>query len=529
MTTATADGTASLDKALDVLEAIGASMQGLSQAQLADQLGLPRTTLYRMLGTLVARGLVRRDAERRVYCLGFRCFEYARQAYAMPDVVAAATPELRMLRDLTGETAYLAVRDGNEVLSLERYDGAHSHRSAAVLGQRKPMHCTSQGKAILSAMPEAERAALVRDLALRRLTARTITDRRRLNAELKLTSERGYSIDDEEIVLGVRCVGAPIVDGQQRVRGAISVAGPAYRLTVSRLELLGPEVAQAARRIGQQLAGSGTLTGDAASTLIDGEWAFEGAFPRWSPFDQCLYWADALAPAVRRFDGKEDRALATLASPIAGLVPDEHGVLVRREGGWDHVDREGRSRAVSGWPDAPLFALCRAPDGELWASQPSGTEWKVGTWSAEQRFRVHWKVSERVDALAWNIDGTWLYAAAPESGSIYRMQPGQRIVRRLATMPKGSGRISGLALDASEGIWTALKGGWGVVRFAPDGTLDRVVGLPVPSPTGVCVGGPDRSVLYVTSARHEVPIEVLADAPLSGRLFAVPTEVGGIT
>ena len=75
-----AEGTASLDKALDVLDAIGSSAAGLAQADLAAQLALPRTTLYRLLGTLVARGLLRRDPLRRVYCLGFRCFEYARTA-----------------------------------------------------------------------------------------------------------------------------------------------------------------------------------------------------------------------------------------------------------------------------------------------------------------------------------------------------------------------------------------------------------------------------------------------------------------
>jgi len=83
-----AEGTASLDKALDVLDVVGQSASGLSQAELAAQLALPRTTLYRLLGTLVARGLLRRDPLRRVYCLGFRCFEYARTAYAMPDLVA---------------------------------------------------------------------------------------------------------------------------------------------------------------------------------------------------------------------------------------------------------------------------------------------------------------------------------------------------------------------------------------------------------------------------------------------------------
>ncbi|KAF1020409.1 MAG: Pectin degradation repressor protein KdgR [Paracidovorax wautersii] len=235
-----AEGAGTLDKALDVLDAIGEVPAGLSQSDIAERLQLPRTTVYRLLGTLVARGLLRRDPLRKVYCLGFRCFEMARQVYAMPDLAAAAAMEMRLLRDLTGETSYLAALDGLDVLSLERCDGAHSQRSAAVLGQRKPVYCTSQGKAILSALDAATRDAIVRDVTLKPLTPHTITDRRRLQAELRITAARGYAIDDEEIVLGVRCVGAPIVDAQGQVRGAISVAGPAYRLTRARLELLGP-------------------------------------------------------------------------------------------------------------------------------------------------------------------------------------------------------------------------------------------------------------------------------------------------
>ncbi len=529
MTTLTAEGTASLDKALDVLDAIGESAQGLSQAQLAERLGLPRTTMYRMLGTLVARGLVRRDPERRVYCLGFRCFEYARQAYAMPDLVSAASPELRTLRDLTGETSYLAVLDGNEVLSLERCDGAHGHRSAAAVGERKPLHCTSQGKAILSAMDAPAREALVKELTLRALTPRTITDRRRLNAELKLTAARGYAIDDEEIALGVRCVGAPIVDAEGKVRGSISVAGPAYRLTMHRLELLGPEVALAARRIGQQIAVSRAVAADdGASTLIEGEWAFNGAFPRWSAAQQCLYWVDTLAPAVRRCDGQSDQVLATLESPISGLVLSDHGVLVRHESGWVRVDAQGRARAVSGWPSEPLRALVAGPDATLWISQSSSRlECRVGSWSPSERFRPQWRLTEPIDALAWDAAGACLYGAAPDSGSIYLMQPGQRSVRRLATVPKGSGRLGGLALDATGGVWTALKDGWSVVRFSLDGTLDRVVGLPVPCPTDLTLGGKDGGTLYVTTARHELSIESLGSAPLSGRLFAVAAAQAG--
>ncbi|RYY73119.1 MAG: IclR family transcriptional regulator, partial [Comamonadaceae bacterium] len=285
-----ADGTGSLEKALDVLDAVGAAPEGLGQSDIAERLALPRTTVYRLLATLVARGLLRRDPLRKVYCLGVRCFELARQAYAMPDLVAAATTELRMLRDLTGETTYLATLEGAEVVSLERHDGAHSQRAAAALGQRKPVHCTSQGKAILSAMAPEARDALVKDLSLKPLTPHTITDRRKLQAELKVIAARGWSMDDEEIVLGVRCVGAPIVDAQGAVRGAISVAGPAWRVTRERAELLGPEVAEAARRIGSQLRGAASGPRDPSLQAIDGPWAFHGAFPRWCARSGDLFW-----------------------------------------------------------------------------------------------------------------------------------------------------------------------------------------------------------------------------------------------
>jgi len=153
----TGEGTAALEKALDVLQAIGASASGISQAQLAEQVPLPRTTLYRIIATLVDRGMIRRDPTRKVYRLGFNYLEMVRNAYLEPDLVSAASEELRALRDLTGETSYLAVLDGNQVLSLERCDGAHTQRSAASLGQGKPIYCTGQGKAILSALSSAAR------------------------------------------------------------------------------------------------------------------------------------------------------------------------------------------------------------------------------------------------------------------------------------------------------------------------------------------------------------------------------------
>jgi DNA-binding IclR family transcriptional regulator/sugar lactone lactonase YvrE len=528
MTSSTGEGTGSIEKALDVLDAIGEAPEGLGQSDLAERLGLPRTTVYRLLATLVTRGMVRRDPLRKVYRLGFRCFEMARQAYAMPDLVAAAALELRALRDLTGETSYLAALDGREVISLERCDGAHSQRSAAVLGQRKPVHCTSQGKAILSVMPDAARDAIVREAVLKPLTPLTITDRRRLQAELRITRSRGYAIDDEEIVLGVRCVGAPIVDAAGEVRGAVSVAGPAYRLTRARLELLGPELAEAGRRIGAQLQPAGAPTApttDAAVTALPGPWAFHGAHPLWSTDGRRLWWADALAPTVRVFEDGQDRELATFDAPIVGLLRQDDEVIVVHERGAWRIDADGRSTPVLPALSQPVLAVCNGAGDDLWAAvglPESGAA--VGRLRVDGTLDVHWRIGEPVQGLGFNPHDGVLYATAPGSGTLLMLQPGQGAVRRLATVPRGSGRVSGLAFDAQGGIWTALCEGWSVVRYLPDGQLDRVVGLPVPCATDLAIrpaGSVEaaRETLVITSARHAVSIDALTSAPLSGRLL----------
>ncbi len=524
----TSEGTASLDKALDVLDAVGSSPAGLSQADLAQRLQLPRTTLYRLLGTLVQRGLLRRDPLRRIYGLGMRCFEYARAAYAMPDLVAAAGVELRALRDMTGETVYLAARDGLDVVALERCDGAHSQRSQSALGQRKPLHCTSQGKAILAALPADQREALVKELPMTAVTPRSTTDRRRLLAELRITAARGWSVDDEEIVPGVRCCGAAIVDATGAVRGSISVAGPAFRLTSERVELLGPEVADAARRIGAQLSATQTPRTSGEAAVVPGPWAFEGAWPQWHAALGLLVWADTLGPTLHAATADGDRILAHADAPIEALLPVPGGVAARWGPGWHQVALDGTvgnaETATSELPRPQTLALCTDPAGQLWSCTADGNRWLVGAIVGAVDGHAGWYLDEPVTALAWDAAGELLHMAAPGSGTVWTARRGSPALRRLATLPKGSGRLAGLAVDAAGGVWSALRGGWGVVRLEADGTLDRMVALPVPCPSGVALGGADGCTLFVTSARDAVSREALEAAPLSGRLFSLRTD-----
>jgi IclR family acetate operon transcriptional repressor len=524
----TGAGTASLEKALDVLEAVGASPQGIGHLELAGRLGLPRTTVYRILSTLVARGMVWRDPFRRVYCLGARAIELARQAYSMPDLVAAARQELRALRDFTGETTYLAALDGVDTVSLERCDGAHHTRSAAVLGVRKPLYCTSQGKAMLAKLAPEERNAIVADIIMKPLTAHTIIDRRELRRELQRIAERGYAVDDEEIVPGVRCVGAPIIDPSGKVRGAISVAGPAFRMTLERINQLGPEVAEVGRRIGAQLGATEVRTIAEPSSAIAGSAAVHGALPRWSQPHGCLFWADTEGRCVRRLAHGRDQAIAGVDSPVTALERLREGVLVAHRNGWHVVDPEGQVGGRSGWPGNELRALCVRPGGELWGVMQRDGDCFVGALAFAGDFLHKWQIAETIDAIAWDRQGETLYGIAPAASSILVMHSGSRSIHRLATMPKGSGTPGGLALDEEGGVWTALVDGWSVVRFSAEGQLHRVVALPVPRPTDVGFGGSRRHTLYVTTSRAALSRETMGTAPLSGRLFELDVESTGI-
>jgi DNA-binding IclR family transcriptional regulator/sugar lactone lactonase YvrE len=523
------DGTAALDKALDVLDAVGRAPDGLAQVDLGAALGLPRTTLYRLLGTLTVRGLLRRDALRRVYRLGPKCFEYARASFAMPDLVAAAMGELRALRDMTGETTCLSMLDGREVVALERCEGAHGLRSNPSIGQRRPLHCTSQGKAILAAMPVPRRDAAVRDLPLPAHTPRTITDRRRLQADLRRSAALGWSIDDEESEPGLRCCGAAVLDADGEVRGAISVAGPAFRLSIERLERIGPEVAEAARRIGAQLSLAQPPAPAGEARVVAGDWAFEGAHPTWSARDAALYWADLRSSSIHVARAGHDAVVATLEAPIGAMLAlPGGGVAVRSGGRWLGVTADGAPAHVAGLPQLHRAgAACVAPGGAAWACVPEGERWRVAECAADGRTAGGWRLAEPAGALAWDAAGQTLAIAAPDSGTVWIASRDGTTLRRLATIPQGSGRLGGIAIDGRGGVWCALRGGWSVVRLEVDGTVERIVALPVPSPVDVGIGGEAGDTLFVTTAREAGDGESLDAAPLSGRLFAVDGIAGG--
>jgi IclR family transcriptional regulator, acetate operon repressor len=241
-------GVQSLNRALDILEALAAAGGTASLSDLAAPCGLPLPTLHRLASTLAGRGYLRQLPDRR-YCLGSRLIPLGAGAHAL--LGARALPVLRGLAELTGESANLAVLAQGSAEYVSQAPGRHTMRSFSEVGNRVALHCTGVGKALLAAMPNAQATALVGGGPLAMRTPATITDPGALHAELALIRARGYALDEGEMEVGVRCV-AMSVPGATPM--AVSVSGPAARMTDDLVEVAAAALRAASADLARQFA-----------------------------------------------------------------------------------------------------------------------------------------------------------------------------------------------------------------------------------------------------------------------------------
>jgi DNA-binding IclR family transcriptional regulator len=216
-------------KALALLDAFTLETPTLTLAELMERTSLPRATAFRLLATLEQCGYVVKDGVG--YRLGFKVFVLGNVVAEGLDLRRQARRHLAALRDETGETVQLAVLEDWQIVHLDR---ALSRQAVSYnvsrVGAILPAYCTALGKALLAFESEDMVYAWASTQELRRRTANTITTVDGLLAELRRVRERGYSIDDEERELGVRCVGAPVFDREGRPIAAISLGAPTGRL-----------------------------------------------------------------------------------------------------------------------------------------------------------------------------------------------------------------------------------------------------------------------------------------------------------
>jgi IclR family acetate operon transcriptional repressor len=235
------DSVQSLERAFELLELLTDSGGALGLSQLSSSSGLPLTTIHRLMGTLVRMGYVRRGGSRR-YVLGPRLIRLGERASQM--LGSWAKPHLAELVELTGETANLAMLEGDNVVYLAQVPGRHSMRMFTEPGRRLDPHCTAVGKAMLAQLPEAQVRDILKRNGMAARTASTITDPDLLTAHLGVIRHQGYALDEGEQEVGVRCVAAALPDAP--TLAAISVSGPQARINETALKALVPAIQRVA-------------------------------------------------------------------------------------------------------------------------------------------------------------------------------------------------------------------------------------------------------------------------------------------
>jgi DNA-binding IclR family transcriptional regulator len=242
----------SADRVLRVLEAFAPNERDASLADIAERVGLPKSSVHRLLVTLIGHGFVERDAGTRRYRLGVRLFELGSAAIHERGLHNAAHPVLEELSLRTSETCHLAVLSGTEAVYVYKVDGASSMTMSSRVGGRAPCHATSIGK-VLAAWASDDLFRQLRSHGMQRFTDSTITTASALEAELERVRGRGYALDLEELEEGLRCIAAPVREQSGRVVAALGIAGPRRRFEDEHLASLVPIVVEAAAALSRNL------------------------------------------------------------------------------------------------------------------------------------------------------------------------------------------------------------------------------------------------------------------------------------
>lgn len=244
-------GVQSLDRALQLLEHLADAGGSMRLAELETVTGLPLPTIHRLIRSLVHNGFVRQEPSRR-YALGPRLIRLGECAGRT--LGSWALPRLTELATEIGETANLAVLQGDVVVYVAQAPSAHSMRMFTEVGRHVGAHCTGVGKAILAQLPDEQVRELLRRTGMPARTPRTHTDPEVLLAELGEVREQGWAVDDAEEEIGVRCVAAPVHGAP--TAWAVSVSGPSGRMTRGRVVEIGPVLQHAAASIERDLRGN---------------------------------------------------------------------------------------------------------------------------------------------------------------------------------------------------------------------------------------------------------------------------------
>lgn len=251
-TAAQPGGVQSVDRAISVLEIL-AQRGEAGVSEVAAEIEVHKSTAFRLLGALEARGLVEQAGERGKYRLGFGIVRLAGAVTGRIDITQQGRPVCERLAEEIGETVNIAVMEKHFAINLYQVRGPAAVTAHNWVGQLTPLHATSSGKILLAHLSAAQRAELLTDAGLEKLTPHTLTSRTRLEKNLAEARERGYAWTLEELEIGLHAMAAPVRSRDGEVIAAVSASGPSYRFTQERMHELAPLLVAGAAEISHRM------------------------------------------------------------------------------------------------------------------------------------------------------------------------------------------------------------------------------------------------------------------------------------
>jgi len=242
------DHVESFRRGLVVIEVLATDPAGLSMSEVAEKAGLTRAGARRLLLTLQAEGYVALDGRR--FSLTPRLLTLVRTWLQGMTLWSYAEPAMRALAARLHESCSAAVLSGQDIIYVARVPGRRIVSVALHVGARLPAWCTSMGRVLIAGLPADERAAFLARVQMEPLTAKTVTDRATLAAEIARCERQGFSMVDEELEIGLRSIAVPVRDRAGRVVAALNVSTQASRFTPAEMEReILPPLREAARQI----------------------------------------------------------------------------------------------------------------------------------------------------------------------------------------------------------------------------------------------------------------------------------------
>ncbi len=242
----------SLDRGLEILFILAES-KSKGVTELANELQVNKSTVFRLLETMEKRNLVQQDKITAKYKLGIGLLHISEGLVKNLDIINVSRPTLKQLMDSTKESVHLCTYSNDKVYVVDQVKSNQIMKVSATIGHEEPIHCSSVGKCILAYLPAEERDRILDNVQFIPYTEKTKTSKSALFEELEQIKRNGYALDDEELSIGVCCIAAPIYNHKGEIKNCVGISGPSARIRLDNIDSYISKVKIAASNISHNM------------------------------------------------------------------------------------------------------------------------------------------------------------------------------------------------------------------------------------------------------------------------------------